>query len=155
ATDRFEMQTDCNAVVYSASGPVWASNTAGQGSSCYAKVVEGDWVICNGTNRLWTARGGGDCGGGGGEMPPGYVGCFTRGPTRGLPADQGTGYSLRACIDRCRNLGYAYSGSQWYDQCFCGNSVGYAQVGDGECNTPCTSGGGYCGGAWRNSIYAT
>src|SRR5262249_23547125 len=34
-------------------------------------------------------------------------------------------------------------------------SVGYAQVGDGECNTPCTSGGGYCGGAWRNSIYAT
>ena len=60
--DRFEMQTDCNAVVYSAGGPDWASGTNGQGSSCVARVIEGDWFICSGTNRVFSARGGGSCG---------------------------------------------------------------------------------------------
>ncbi len=61
----FEMQGDCNAVVYGSGGPVWASGTNGQGSSCEARVTEGDWFICDGTNRVWSARGGGSCGGGG------------------------------------------------------------------------------------------
>lgn len=153
-TDRFEMQTDCNAVVYSGWGYVWASWTNGQGSNCFARVIEGDWFICSGTTRVFSARGGGDCSSGGG-MPAGYVGCFTDDSNRALPAWQGTGFSLQACIDTCRNQNYAYAGAQWYDQCFCGNTLGYAQVSDAECNTPCNSGGGYCGGAWRNSIYAT
>src|SRR5215510_10796012 len=38
-TDRFEMQSDCNAVVYSTSGYVWASWTNGRGSSCFARVI--------------------------------------------------------------------------------------------------------------------
>jgi hypothetical protein len=66
ATNQFAMQTDCNAVVYTSGGPVWASGTNGQGSSCIARVVEGNWFICSGTNRVFSARGGGDCGGGGG-----------------------------------------------------------------------------------------
>ena len=53
-----------------------------------------------------------------------------------------------------RANGLAYAGLQWYGQCFGGNEVGYTQVGDGECNKPCPS-GEMCGGAWRNSIYAT
>ena len=156
-TNVFAMQGDCNAVVYSAAGAVWASGTNGQGSSCYAKVIEGDWFICSGTTRVWSARGGGDCsdGGGGGGGPAGYAGCFTDDGNRALPAYQDGSYSLQACNDRCRSAGYAYSGSQYYDQCFCGNAVGYSQVSDAECNTPCNSGGGECGGAWRNSIYAT
>jgi hypothetical protein len=93
--------------------------------------------------------GGGGSGGGGGT----YVGCFTDDSSRALPAFQGEGYSIDACISQCGNQGYAYSGSQWYGQCFCGNSLGYVQVSDAECNTPCSSGGGYCGGPWRNSIY--
>jgi hypothetical protein len=152
-TDRFEMQTDCNAVVYSGYGYVWASWTNGQGSSCYARVIEGDWFICSGTTRVFSARGGGDCSGGG--VPAGYVGCFTDDWNRALPAFQGGGFGIQACVDTCRNQGYAYAGSQYYDQCFCGNALGYSQVSDAECNTPCNSGGGYCGGAWRNSIYAT
>ena len=152
-TDRFEMQTDCNAVVYSGWGYVWASWTNGQGSSCRARVIEGDWFICSGTTRVFSARGGGDCSGGG--MPAGYVGCFTDDGNRALPAHQGGSYGIQACVDTCRNQGYAYAGSQWYDQCFCGNTLGYSQVSDAECNTPCNAGGGYCGGAWRNSIYAT
>jgi hypothetical protein len=153
-TDRFEMQTDCNAVVYSGYGYVWASWTNGQGSSCYARVIEGDWFICSGTTRVFSARGGGDCAGGGGP-PAGYVGCFTDDWNRALPAYQGAGFGSQACVDTCRNQGYAYAGSQYYDQCFCGNALGYSQVSDAECNTPCNVGGGYCGGAWRNSIYAT
>jgi hypothetical protein len=69
APSHFAMQTDCNAVVYGADGYVWASSTDGRGSSCSAHVVEGDWFICSGGARVFTARGGGDCGGGG-EPPP-------------------------------------------------------------------------------------
>lgn len=64
ATDHFAMQPDCNAVVYGAEGYVWASGTDGRGSSCTAHVIEGDWFICSGGARVFSARGGGDCGGG-------------------------------------------------------------------------------------------
>ena len=131
---------------------MWASWTNGQGSSCDARVIEGDWFICSGTTRVFSARGGGNCSGG---MPAGYVGCFTDDGNRALPAYQGTGFGIQACVDTCRNQGYAYAGSQYYDHCFCGNALGYSQVSDAECNTPCNGGGGYCGGPWRNSIYAT
>jgi hypothetical protein len=87
--------------------------------------------------------------------PSGYQGCFTDDPNRALPAFQGEGYSLQACVNTCASQGYAYAGSQWHSQCFCGNSLGYSHVSDAECNTPCSSGGGFCGGGWRNSIYAT
>src|ERR1041384_2885300 len=70
-TDRFEMQTDCNAVVYAAGGYTWASWTNGQGSSCYARVIEGDWYISSGTTRVYSALGGGDCTTGGGGRPGG------------------------------------------------------------------------------------
>ena len=62
--DYFAMQTDCNAVVYSTGGYVWASWTNGRGSQCYARVTEGQWFVCSGSNRVWSARGGGDCGDG-------------------------------------------------------------------------------------------
>lgn len=159
ATSQFAMQTDCNAVVYAAAGAVWASGTNGRGSSCIARVIEGDWFVCSGTTRVFSARGGGDCsgggGGGGGGTGGNYQGCYTDDPVRALAAFQPGSFSLQACNDRCRSAGFRFSGSQWFDQCFCGNSLGYSRVGDGECNTPCNAGGGFCGGAWRNSIYAT
>jgi hypothetical protein len=156
----FQMQGDCNAVVYSQSGPVWSSGTNGRGSNCFARVIEGDWFICNGTNREFTARGGGSCGSATPPPPPpppsgGYAGCFTDDQNRALPVFQGGGFSIQACLDTCRNQGFVYAGSQFFDQCFCGNTVGYNHVSDAECDTPCTSGGGFCGGAWRNSIRAT
>ena len=62
---RFEMQGDCNAVVYAATGAVWSTETSGQGAGCRAQVIEGDWFVCSGATRVFSARGGGDCGGGG------------------------------------------------------------------------------------------
>ncbi|HEX3766579.1 MAG TPA: hypothetical protein VHW23_48125 [Kofleriaceae bacterium] len=58
---RFAMQGDCNAVVYATSGFSWASWTNGLGTACYAKVIDGDWFICNGGTRVFSARGGGSC----------------------------------------------------------------------------------------------
>src|SRR5512139_3809348 len=57
-----------------------------------------------------------------------YMGCFTDSSTRALASSQGTGFGISSCNDRCRSLGFVYSGSQWYDQCFCGNTLGYEQV---------------------------
>jgi hypothetical protein len=88
--------------------------------------------------------------------PPsdGYVGCFTDDPNRALPQWLGTVNDVATCVDRARGSGLAYVGLQWYGECWGGNELRYTQVGEGECNTPCPS-GETCGGAWRNSIYAT
>ena len=70
--NRFTMQDDCNAVVYSEYSYSWASWTNGAGGGCTAHVIEGDWFICSGGNRVFSARGGGNCdGGGGGGWQPG------------------------------------------------------------------------------------
>lgn len=133
-------QNGANACEWNTGGACYAEF----GTGCYVQGGFGGWyaAVLSGT-------------GGGSSLPAGYVGCFTDDGNRALPAAQSGSFGLQACTDRCRSLGYAYSGSQWYDQCFCGNSLGYTQVSDGECNTPCYSGGGYCGGGWRNSVTAT
>lgn len=156
-TRYFRMQGDCNAVVEDGYGPAWATDTAGRGSSCYALVVDGDWGVCNGTSLVWSALGHLNCGGGsgGGGTLSTYLGCYVDSGTRALPGVAGGGYSISSCIGVCSNYGYLFAGLQFYDQCFCGNELGYARVSDGECNTPCLTGGGACGGAWRNSIYST
>jgi hypothetical protein len=88
---------------------------------------------------------------------PGYQGCYTDAATRALPAQLGgTTHTIESCRQAAYNAGYTYAGVQYYGYCFGGNTLGYALVSDSECNTPCTSNGGQmCGGAWRNSIYAT
>jgi hypothetical protein len=87
---------------------------------------------------------------------PGYVGCFTDAEARALPASFGEGHTIESCVSAAAQNGYAYAGLQWYGQCFAGNSVGYSQVDDSECNTPCSANPSQmCGGAWRNSIFTT
>lgn len=68
----FVMQeSDCNAVIYHQVQNIntgewstvagWNTRTGNQGGGCYARVIEGDWFICNGQTRIWSARGGGSC----------------------------------------------------------------------------------------------
>ncbi|HSK79380.1 MAG TPA: WSC domain-containing protein [Thermoanaerobaculia bacterium] len=83
-----------------------------------------------------------------------YIGCFTDDGNRALPQWLGSVGDVDACVNLARANGLAYAGLQWYGECFGGNQLGYTQVADSECNTPCSS-GQMCGGAWRNSIYAT
>jgi subtilisin family serine protease len=87
----------------------------------------------------------------------GYQGCYTDAATRALPAQLGgTTHTIESCKQAAFNAGYAYAGVQWYGYCFGGNALGYTLVTDDQCNTPCTANQTQmCGGAWRNSIYAT
>jgi hypothetical protein len=83
------------------------------------------------------------------------VGCYTDTQPRALPVQLG---GINETIQSCRALaasyGYTYAGLQYYGYCFAGNVLGYTQVADSECNTPCTADStSMCGGAWRNSIY--
>lgn len=58
----FVMQGDCNAVVYNSVHASWNSKTPGLGTNCFARVIQGDWFICSGTTRVFSALGGGRCG---------------------------------------------------------------------------------------------
>jgi hypothetical protein len=83
-----------------------------------------------------------------------YQGCFTDDAARALPVQLMDGATVEQCIQAAANVGYAYAALQWYGQCFAGNNLGYSQVSDSECNTPCSSDSTEaCGGGWRNSIY--
>ncbi len=83
-----------------------------------------------------------------------YQGCFTDDAARALPVQLLDGASVERCIQAASGGGYSYAGLQWYGQCFAGNNLGYSQVSDSECNTPCTADSTEaCGGAWRNSVY--
>jgi hypothetical protein len=159
--NRFSMQTDCNAVVYAASGWTWASWTNSGASDCFAKVQEGEWFICRGTTRLWTARGGGICDGNTGPTgnqggtKAGYAGCFTDASNRALPYFQGSGFTISACVSRCTGLGRHWAGLQYGGECWCGDVQNYQIASNTECNVPCNAEPDYyCGGVWRNSIYA-
>lgn len=54
-----------------------------------------------------------------------YMGCFADpdGNNRDLPK-YFKGLGTVDCCEKCGNLGYKYCGSQYENQCFCGNSYG-------------------------------
>jgi hypothetical protein len=91
------------------------------------------------------------------ELPTGvgYIGCFTDKPQRALPVQLSSrGETAASCRALAASAGYAYAGTQWYGECFAGNEVGYEEVSNDECNTPCSANPSeMCGGGWRNSIY--
>jgi len=59
------------------------------------------------------------------------------------------------CWSICVNAGYAYFGTQYGTQCFCGNSYGSeGQAPESDCSMTCAgSPTQNCGGTNRNSIY--
>lgn len=52
------MQYDCNLVVYKNGSPIWASQTANQGTDCVLLMqFDGDLVLSNGDgNALWQSN---------------------------------------------------------------------------------------------------
>ncbi len=85
-----------------------------------------------------------------------YQGCFVDAADRALPAWLGEGHTIESCTQAARGQNYLYAGLQWYGQCFAGDVLAYSRVDGAECNTPCNAAPSQmCGGAWRNSIYAT
>jgi hypothetical protein len=78
---------------------------------------------------------------------------------RDLPFEAGEYSNLTnlMCIQLCKENGYQYAGTQYYEQYFCGNSYGtyYPEFTDPTgCNTPCAGNSNeICGGSWHNSVY--
>jgi hypothetical protein len=108
---------------------------------------------CNGTAaQSWSfdAAGGSDAG----AMP---LGCFADSSNRDLPhlAYQNGSNTTEACIAACKAAGYAYAGTQYSTQCFCGNSYGGQGVST-QCTMSCSGDASeICGGPWSNTVYAT
>ena len=88
-----------------------------------------------------------------------FMGCYGDDYPRDLIFEAGAYSNLTnsMCIQLCKENGYQYAGTQYYEQCFCGNSYGayYPEFTDPTgCNTPCSGNANeICGGSWHNSVY--
>lgn len=86
-----------------------------------------------------------------------YQGCFVDSSVRALAGQLFTsGATVESCTAAAAARGFAYAGLQAGGQCFAGNALAYGKTAECECNATCsTARGEICGGAWRNSVYAT
>lgn len=86
-----------------------------------------------------------------------YLGCYVDAPARGLPTALMTGgATVESCIDAAAQQGLRYAGVQAAGQCFGGNVLRYDRAYELDCNQACAARPDeICGGAWRNSVYAT
>eukprot|EP00941_MAST-03F_sp_MAST-3F-sp1_P001215 g1215.t1 len=91
-----------------------------------------------------------------------YLGCYKDGPLRDLSHrrvdENGRAFNpsnAASCVEYCREKGYTYAGTQWYGECWCGNSYGkYKKADERNCNTPCRlDPTELCGGGYHNSVY--
>jgi len=96
------------------------------------------------------------------RRPSAYLGCYQDNESRDLPhqVSEDEQVSIETCVGLCAEEGYAFAGSQYYGQCFCGNSYnnfGYGRAAESNCNLACLATGEteFCGGAYYNSIYYT
>lgn len=65
---------------------------------------------------------------------------------------------IELCITYCESLGYKYAGLQFSIGCYCDYTYGTYGLAsaDSHCNTTCSGNSStFCGGFFRNSIYAT
>ncbi|XP_078579507.1 apolipoprotein(a)-like isoform X2 [Branchiostoma floridae x Branchiostoma japonicum] len=89
-----------------------------------------------------------------------YMGCYKDTKKRRLPKGPKISQEMTPdfCIEHCIDEGYAYAGTQYYEECWCGNERHFSRIGrqrnDEQCNTPCQGNEEEnCGGPWRLSVY--
>lgn len=87
-----------------------------------------------------------------------YLGCYADRQARDLPeaSFQAADMTADGCQAYCREKGFAYAGTQYGSQCFCGNSFGqYGSLPESSCNAGCAGNAKeQCGGTWANSVYS-
>lgn len=63
-----------------------------------------------------------------------------------------------ACTTYCYNKGFSYAGTEYYNECYCGNALAKDGVlaNEADCSTPCSGNATQpCGGPNRLSLYQT
>ncbi|XP_062568005.1 uncharacterized protein LOC134230252 [Saccostrea cucullata] len=93
----------------------------------------------------------------------GYVGCFEDNSGRLLKGPEiktQESMSNALCIRECYSLGYPYSGTEYGQECFCGNGEHLSpdfKRNDAECLSMVCFGNKneFCGGFWRIAVYST
>lgn len=94
-----------------------------------------------------------------GNSQSAYLGCWRDDGNRVLEKrfDEPSLNTNSKCIATCREIGYAFAGTQYSTQCFCGNS--YDRLGkleESKCELACAGNAAEkCGGYWANSVYST
>ncbi|WWC67290.1 uncharacterized protein I206_101198 [Kwoniella pini CBS 10737] len=95
----------------------------------------------------------------------GYVGCFkdtSGGRHLNGSASAGSNMNNEVCTSYCASKGYAYAGTEYAQECYCGNylNMSLATI-ESKCNTPCratnpsTGSTEICGGGMILSVYTT
>eukprot|EP01059_Diplonema_ambulator_P016847 TRINITY_DN28820_c0_g1_i1.p1 TRINITY_DN28820_c0_g1~~TRINITY_DN28820_c0_g1_i1.p1 ORF type:complete len:2516 (+),score=639.61 TRINITY_DN28820_c0_g1_i1:711-7550(+) len=89
---------------------------------------------------------------------PNYQGCYYDDVnTRTLPvlAYNAPDNTNEMCIRVCRHNGYAFAGTQWSNECYCGNDISaILPASEGDCSSLCSGNSSeYCGGGARNTIW--
>lgn len=91
------------------------------------------------------------------QAKPEYLGCFIDNEERDIKGSflRTKTMTNEACISTCQEQGYKIAGTQYGEQCFCGNSYGkFNRASDADCSAKCAGDDSqYCGGGWRNSVY--
>ncbi|KAG9032682.1 hypothetical protein FRB95_001110 [Tulasnella sp. JGI-2019a] len=87
-----------------------------------------------------------------------YLGCYSDAASpRTLTGSTTTESTMTnpSCVATCRSQGYTYAGTEYSNECFCGNSLsGGTIMTDGSCNGPCAGDSStLCGGTYRLSVY--
>ena len=83
-----------------------------------------------------------------------YLGCFVDSAARVLPDNivSQDGMTAANCAANC--AGYAYFGTQWGRECYCGNTAPEEQAAESDCNMPCDGDATQmCGAGMRLSVY--
>ncbi|XP_046842599.1 kremen protein 1-like [Xenia sp. Carnegie-2017] len=87
-----------------------------------------------------------------------YLGCYKDGSPRDLSQRlHHNNMTADSCVSGCREQEYEYAALQFAYLCFCGDHYGtFGKLPDEMCDSVCKSPGDqYCGGDWKNSVYAT
>lgn len=90
-----------------------------------------------------------------------YEGCYVDVPGRTLG---GAGYAdgeemtIESCLAFCTSKGFAYAGTEYSVECFCGSSIAAAatELTDADCNMPCSGDATQpCGAGSKLSLFHT
>ncbi|WVW81296.1 hypothetical protein I302_103287 [Kwoniella bestiolae CBS 10118] len=94
-----------------------------------------------------------------------YVGCFkdtSGGRHLNGTSSAGSNMNNEVCTSYCQSKGYAYAGTEYAQECYCGNYLNLALASaESKCSTPCravnptTGAKEICGGGMLLSVYTT